>query len=122
MTTVFFQKAEELCNRWDTLVDEPFVDAESRPSDPPPAYPPYATASEKFKGVTIDVAHWISRASFDVIGLAGFNYHFNAVEDETEDVYLAYRRMFKVADKVPHMRTVLELYFPIIRKIWVGVQ
>lgn len=118
LTPIFFQKAEELCERWDGLVTKPFNDV-ANPTDPPPAYAPFATAAEKFKGVTIDVAHWISRASFDVIGLTGFDYHFNSLEDETEDVYLAYRRLFDMADKGAPLRTIIELYFPIIRKLWV---
>lgn len=102
------------------MIDEPFVNPEIHPSDPPPAYAPVATASEKFKGVTIDVAHWLARASFDVVGLAGFGYHFNALERETEGVYVAFRRMLDVADKGPHMRGLLELFFPILRKIYVS--
>lgn len=109
-----------MCERWDDLIAEPYIDTETRPTDPPPAYAAVATASEKFKGVTVDVAHWISRASFDVIGLAGFDYRFNAVDNESEAVYGAYRRMFDVADKGPRARGLLELYFPIIRKLWVS--
>jgi len=120
MTPVFLQKAEELCNRWDSLINEPFVNSEIHPSHPPPAYAPFATASEKFRGVTIDIAHWLARASFDVVGLAGFGYHFNALEHESEEVYLAFRRMLDVADKGPRMRGVLELFFPIIRTFWVS--
>lgn len=118
LTPIFFQKAEELCNRWDGLITEPFS-ATANPTEPPPAYAPFATAAERVKGITIDVAHWISRASFDVIGLTGFDYHFNSLEDETEDVYLAYRRLFDMADKGAPLRFVLELFFPLIRKIWV---
>ena len=96
------------------------MNPEIRPSDPPPAYAPVAMASEKFKGVTIDIAHWLARASFDVVGLAGFGYSFNALESETEVVYLAFRRMLDVADKGPKIRGLLELFFPILRKIYVG--
>ncbi|KAF5377300.1 hypothetical protein D9615_006383 [Tricholomella constricta] len=118
MTPIFLQKAQQMCDQWELLISEPFVDAETVPSDPPPAYAAVATAAEKFKGVTVDVAHWISRASFDVIGLAGFDYNFKALEDESEEVYGAYRRMFDVADKGPRLRGILELYFPIIRTLW----
>jgi hypothetical protein len=120
MAPIFFRKAEELCSRWDSLIDEPFVNSEIRHSDPPPAYAPFATASESFKGVTIDIAHWLARASFDVVGLAGFGYHFNALECESEGVYLAFRRMLDVADKGPQFRGIVELFFPIVRKFWVS--
>ncbi|RDB28478.1 hypothetical protein Hypma_015095 [Hypsizygus marmoreus] len=118
MVPIFLQKARQMCERWDILISEPFLDDVETPMDPPPAYAAVATASEKFRGRTIDVAHWTSRASFDVIGLAGFDYRFNSLDDESEAVYSAYRRMFNVADKGPRMRGVLELYFPIIRTLW----
>ncbi|KAF8238405.1 cytochrome P450 [Tricholoma matsutake] len=117
MTPVFFQKAEELCQRWDSLIDEPFTNPGTRPSNLSSSHPPSA-ASEKPKDGVVDVAHWLARASFDVIGLAGFGYHFNALERETEAAYVAFRRVVDVANKAPQMRTVLYLFFPILRKIW----
>lgn len=42
----------------------------------------------------IDVYHWMGRAAIDIIGLAGFDYAFNAVRNEDNPVYLAYKRMF----------------------------
>lgn len=73
-----------------------------------------ATADE----VTIDVAHWVSRATFDIIGLAGFDYAFHALEDESEEVYMAYRTMFNAADKGPGFKRIAELFFPIIEKLF----
>jgi hypothetical protein len=116
MTPVFFRKAEELCDRWDSLIDESFMKLEIHPSSPQPAY----AASEKFKNATIDIAHWLARASFDVVGLAGFGYHFKALECESEGVYLAFRRMLDIVDKGPQFRGILELFFPIIRNFWVS--
>jgi cytochrome P450 len=118
LAPVFFQKAEELSRQWNNLIDEPFAKSDS--SDPPPAYVPFKPTSEKVPGVAIDLVHWLSRASFDVLGLAGFGYHFNAVDSETEAIYLAFRRLFRVADTVPQMRGLLYLYFPIFKKIWVS--
>ncbi|KAG5646087.1 hypothetical protein DXG03_004510 [Asterophora parasitica] len=110
MSPVFLQKAQQLCDRWILLISEPFTDIQRVPAD--------HSAAEKFKSATIDVAHWISRASFDVIGLAGFDYSFNSIQDESEEVYGAYRRMFNVADQGVTLKGILELYFPIIRTIW----
>ncbi|KAG6840854.1 hypothetical protein C0991_003725 [Blastosporella zonata] len=118
MTPIFIQKAQQLCDRWDALVPNHFTLTDSYPFEPPPAYNVVAMEADMFKGVTIDVAQWISRASFDVIGLAGFDYKFQALDDESEQVYRAYRQMFDIADKGPRLRGVLELYFPIIRKLW----
>jgi cytochrome P450 len=111
ITPVFFRKAEELHDRWKDIIDgaaSPVVEASST-----------ATSSASNSGDIIDVAHWISRASFDVIGLAGFDYDFHSLQDETEEVYDAYRRMFNIADQGLGLREILELYFPILRKIWV---
>ncbi|KAG6814437.1 hypothetical protein H0H92_007441 [Tricholoma furcatifolium] len=118
MIPIFLRKAQQLCDRWDRLIPDHFSAGDSYPSDPPPAYDAVANAvEEKFTGATIDVAQWISRASFDVIGLSGFDYNFNALDDETENVYQAFRRMFDVFDKGPGLRSIFELYFPIIRTI-----
>ena len=66
------------------------------------------------EGTVFNVCHWISRATFDVIGVAGmlnfyvsseikpdlgsqnlgFGYEFNAIEEENEQVYLAYKVMY----------------------------
>ncbi|EJU00857.1 cytochrome-450 hydroxylase [Dacryopinax primogenitus] len=73
----------------------------------------------KEREVSIDVAHWFSRATFDVIGIAGFDYHFNALEAESNPVYLAYREMFQVGvDDGFTARSILEVYLPILKKIW----
>jgi cytochrome P450 len=64
MSPIFLQKAEELRDRWDALISA---------NDP--------TSSNS---ATFDVAHWISRTAFDIFGLAGFDYHFNALHDESE--------------------------------------
>jgi len=110
MTPVFVQKAQELCERWDSIL-----------SDELSATTLDTKVSNQLSEGVIDVAHWFSRASFDVIGLAGFNYHFHALEDESEEIYLAYRRMFKMSDKGLGFRGLLDLYLPQLRRIWVGI-
>lgn len=114
MTPIFFQKAEELQERWKNMLYEaqsanPSSDANSDKQ-----------LSSPVAETVIDVAHWISRAAFDVIGLAGFNYDFHSIQDESEPVYSAYRRMFNIADKGLGLRQIMELYFPILRTIWVS--
>ncbi|KAJ7071331.1 cytochrome P450 [Mycena amicta] len=91
---VYFQKAEELCDRWDTLI------------------------STTDSSAAFDVAHWISRTTFDIFGLAGLDYHFNALLDESEAVYSAYRTMFSISDKSSQLRVLKQLYLPIIERIW----
>ncbi|THU90762.1 cytochrome P450 [Dendrothele bispora CBS 962.96] len=91
LTPFFFQTAEELREKWDMQLN----------TDLPVGSP-------------IDIAHWISRATFDAFGLACLNYNFNALEGETEDVYLAFRRLFDLVDK----KSVLRILFPSIDKLW----
>jgi cytochrome P450 len=97
LSPIMFQKAEELRDRWDVMIQ----------------HSPSTSTSH-----VIDVCHWLSRATFDVIGLAGFDYHFNCLHDESEEMYLAYRRMFGIVDKGPGYIGLLRLYFPIMHKIW----
>jgi cytochrome P450 len=52
---LIFNKGEELKDRWMGLIQEQAVkDAQKNPT-----------------GIELDVCHWASRATFDVIGLAG---------------------------------------------------
>jgi len=97
LTPFFFQKAEELRDKWDTLLN---MDS---------------TNQRKSVGSPIDISHWISRATFDSFGLACLNYNFNALDGETEDVYLAFRHLFGLVDK----KTVLRILFPVLDKLWV---
>ncbi|KAJ7198930.1 cytochrome P450 [Mycena rebaudengoi] len=101
MTPIFIQKAEELRDRWDDLISGEDCGLASGVSSS-----------------TVDVAHWISRMTFDVFGLAGFDYHFNALNDESEEVYMAYRRMFAISDKSSKLRVLKQLYLPFVEKIW----
>ncbi|KAJ7102451.1 cytochrome P450 [Mycena belliarum] len=103
MTPIFFQKAEELRDRWDALLSTATLTA---------------SHTEGLPAATLDVAHWISRTTFDIFGLAGFDYHFNAMHNETEQVYSAYRRMFAISDKASQLRVLKQLYLPILEKIW----
>lgn len=108
MMPIFLQKAEELAAIWEDITSQPSQPAASL------CIPPVKNA-----GSIVDIAHWVSRATFDVIGLAGFDYHFHALQDESEAVYLAYRRMFAIADKGPGLRGLLSVYFPFLDTYWV---
>ncbi len=54
LVPLVFNKGEELKDRWLGLIHEQV-----------------ANGSEKPKGIRLDVCHWVSRATFDVIGIAG---------------------------------------------------
>jgi len=119
MTPIFFQKAEELRDKWEVFASSPTATLFEDAKLPPLHAPPYSP-SPSFAEAVIDIAHWFSLATFDVIGLAGFDYHFHALQCESEEVYLAYRNMFRIADKGPKLRDLVQLYFPIIENIFVS--
>jgi cytochrome P450 len=59
LVPLVFNKGEELKDRWMGLIQEQAVDS-----------------SEKPKGIRLDICHWVSRATFDVIGIAGATHSF----------------------------------------------
>lgn len=106
LAPIFFRKAEEICERLKSTIG-PTVKSEDENDRIP-------------SGTRIDAANWVMRASFDVVGLAVFNYDFHALRDEREEFYNAYRRMFNIADKGVNLWGILEIYFPILREIFVS--
>ena len=111
-----FCKGDELRDRWSELLDKS------------------PTGEE---GIEIDVCRWISRATFDVIGLAGeiflgwsaqqsdrstgFDYNFNAIQNESDELFCAYKEMFEIAiAQDDGIRAVLGLYFPILNVLFVS--
>ncbi|EJF55866.1 cytochrome-450 hydroxylase [Dichomitus squalens LYAD-421 SS1] len=80
LVPVTFQKGVELRDRWLALIAEVRSGAEAGT-----------------QGARLDVCHWVSRATFDVIGLAGFDYEFNAIHDESNELFAAYKEMFEIA-------------------------
>ncbi|EUC64329.1 cytochrome P450 family hydroxylase [Rhizoctonia solani AG-3 Rhs1AP] len=96
---IFFGKAKELRAKWDNI-----------------------TVSDGENGAEIDVYHWMSRVTFDIIGLAGFDYAFNATENEENPVYLAYKEMFAMTLDLERSRGLISMlisvYFPIFYKIF----
>lgn len=87
----------------------------------------------------LDVFMWVSRATFDVIGAAGpctafiyrcfnangtlgFDYKFNSVEDDTNELLRAYKEMFELAvsQNKDVVRQTLGIYFPIIDVLFVS--
>ncbi|EPQ57508.1 cytochrome P450 [Gloeophyllum trabeum ATCC 11539] len=97
-----FGKGNELKDKWLALIYE-------------------GSTPGKEGGMVLDVCSWVSRATFDVIGLAGFDYEFNAIQDESNELFLAYKEMFEIAISQSAggaLRSVLAIYFPIIDKLF----
>lgn len=73
------------------------------------------TTEKRKSGLVVDVAMWTCRATFDIIGLAGFDYSFNSIEDQTNELFNAYKDMFETGvSQNKGMRAVLSIYIPII--------
>ncbi|KAG8868600.1 hypothetical protein FRB97_002177, partial [Tulasnella sp. 331] len=70
-------------------------------------------------GLKLDIVHWMTRATFDIIGLAGFDYSLNALEKEDNELYLAYKAMFDSSiNGGASLRSLAALVFPILDRIW----
>lgn len=121
LVPLVFNKGEELKDRWMGLIQEQAVDS-----------------SEKRNGIRLDVCHWVSRATFDVIGIAGtlpqfstsftcphflpgFDYHFNAIQNEENELFNAYKDMFEVALSQSHaLRLLFSFYVPVYERFFVS--
>ena len=99
---------------WDAIIA-------SHPSEFIPKPTDEKEKDPKVEQVTINVLSWVTRATIDIIGLAGFDYHFRSLEDETEEVYMAFKNMFMAADKGTSSMKLLGIYFPIFNKLIVSV-
>ncbi|KDN36671.1 hypothetical protein RSAG8_10669, partial [Rhizoctonia solani AG-8 WAC10335] len=66
---------------------------------------------------TINVLSWLSRATLDIIGAAGFDHHFNSLEGDDEDeLSTAFKKIFQNSQS-PGVLALLENIFPILRYI-----
>lgn len=69
---------------------------------------------------TIDVLPWFTRAALDIIGEAGFGYHFNALSagdggGKENELAEAFGVIFGTARKFRVM-TILQVWFPVLRR------
>nr|ASN66820.1 Cyp5139R1 [Phaffia rhodozyma] len=71
---------------------------------------------EDDKPTRIDVLEWIGRATLDIIGRAGFDYHFNALKTEYNELADAFQKMFVHGSDVT-LLLVLQNFFPFLKFI-----
>ncbi|KAF8604786.1 cytochrome P450 [Ceratobasidium sp. AG-I] len=65
----------------------------------------------------IDVLPWLSRATLDIIGVAGFDYHFNSLEgDDQDELAKAFMKVFE-AGQQPTMFSRLRNFVPLLKII-----
>ncbi|KAJ6622026.1 cytochrome P450 [Mycena sp. CBHHK59/15] len=71
----------------------------------------------------VEVLSWLSKATLDIIGLAGFNYHINALgaqsEDAPNELAAAFEALFGMETEFSVMRAIRS-YFRIFRRIPTG--
>jgi hypothetical protein len=65
--------------------------------------------------------HRTSLQVFDADGTLGFDYKFNSIEDDTNELLRAYKEMFELAvsQNKDMVRQMLGIYFPIIDVLFV---
>lgn len=70
--------------------------------------------TEKETGVVIEISQWLSRATLDIIGSAGFGYEFNCInnDDESNELVQAYRTVFQPVSKAARLQTLVFQYLP----------
>ncbi|KAF8638899.1 hypothetical protein AX17_001950 [Amanita inopinata Kibby_2008] len=91
LTEIFFDKAIELRDKW------------------------AAEVTKQNGSGRIDALSWLTRTTLDVIGLAGFNYKFNALSDpETDKLHKAFATVFKADSSIPVISIIRGL-FPALR-------
>jgi hypothetical protein len=122
---LIFNKGEELKGRWMGLIEERAIKDSQKNST----------------GLRLDVCHWVSRATFDVIGLAGaflrhfisphrpmasprlssgFDYHFNAIQNEDNEMFKAYKDMFEFAVSQPGiLKSAIYTCAPLFNRLFV---
>ncbi|KAJ7644303.1 cytochrome P450 [Roridomyces roridus] len=67
------------------------------------------------KCARVDALGWISRATLDAMGLAGFGYNFNSLLDDKNELAQAFGVIFSTARKFRVM-TILQVWFPFLRR------
>ncbi|KAF5344244.1 hypothetical protein D9758_012354 [Tetrapyrgos nigripes] len=92
---------------------EVFIDNAS--TDPPKASGLWASQIQE--GAKVNVLSWLSRMTLDVIGLAGFNYRFDALspEGEANELNKAFNIVFGAGENRIRMWGILQAWFPALR-------
>jgi len=76
-------------------------------------------SAEKEEAPVIDIAKWISRASFNTMARAALDYDFQALSDTPDEVYTAVMRLVETVGKGMTNRDGIEIYLPFLRWIFV---
>ncbi|KAK7026770.1 hypothetical protein VNI00_015427 [Paramarasmius palmivorus] len=63
----------------------------------------------------VDALMWLTRMTLDVIGQAGFNYNFQALQGEPNELNVAFSHIFESGTSQMDLPVLLKLFFPILR-------
>ncbi|KZS96656.1 cytochrome P450 [Sistotremastrum niveocremeum HHB9708] len=110
LTEVFFTKALELRDTWHTQALEA---AESSDSTSP------ISITSSPASININAVSWLSRVTLDIIGLAGFDYAFNATNPQGMDdggLQKAFKTAFSGVARFDAWG-LLVAWFPVLRKV-----
>ena len=88
MYPIFYDKAYELRAKLLAVIEDDTIQAAPTPAKPEDVVP----GAKK-----IDVMKYVNQATLDVIGIAGFDYDFQALSQPHNELAEAYRSMFKAA-------------------------
>ncbi|KAG9029777.1 hypothetical protein FRB95_004929 [Tulasnella sp. JGI-2019a] len=67
----------------------------------------------------IDVVQWLSKAALDMIGLAGFGYKFNSLQDSFNELACAFNHVSRQISLIKGMG-MLNCFFPALRHLPIG--
>ncbi|KZW00396.1 cytochrome P450 [Exidia glandulosa HHB12029] len=90
LTDIFLEKSAELRDVWRAKVAEGGGSAE------------------------VDALSWLSKATLDIIGLAGFDYHFNALKDQSNELSDAFGAVFSTSQQF-RLLNFLRNVIPVLR-------
>lgn len=94
MVPIFFEKGYQLRDKMLAMIDDESIECAPTPT----------LESDKVPGGRkIDVMKYLAQATLDVIGIAGFDYDFNALTDPKNELAEAYREMFALGQSLTFM-------------------
>ncbi|WWC98172.1 hypothetical protein V866_005063 [Kwoniella sp. B9012] len=111
MIPIFYDKAYELKEKFINLIENTENTEGDAASPTPPKEEDVVQGTRK-----IDVMSWLGKCTLDVIGLAGFNYDFKALEDPHNELAEAYRKMFSAGMEVT-VGAIIQALFPVFQII-----
>ncbi|KIJ33556.1 hypothetical protein M422DRAFT_264483 [Sphaerobolus stellatus SS14] len=94
LTSIFHEKSQQLRNIWQKKL------------------------TEEGGAITTDVVSWLGQATLDIIGLAGFDYEFNALnaEGQNNELNLAFKTVTRQGQRFS-MFQIAQAFFPLLKLI-----